>query len=277
MISSLSATVESQLRTIRALEKELAAVTAAQTECCACAPPRELQASQPNIYESDLWHVKEGSCVVNAEGCITTANHPGGPYPQKDFCNIEINRSAWTGRLIVTGDHELYGYAWSEYDSLRVDGVRGACTTVRLTKNDDHDRDFCQAQVAQEHVPSTASPSNYYHPGWKILQGPPLNDSRPWHNQTWTCDFTGAPLAFPRTWSPQGGLNTGSTFFTQDACTTVWSDPDDLDGTEISTPGGRTTMMVVGTLGAAHVPVLQEKSNAGRPADFQARPPTRTT
>ena len=35
VISSLSATIESQLRTIRALEEELAAVTAAQAECYA--------------------------------------------------------------------------------------------------------------------------------------------------------------------------------------------------------------------------------------------------
>ena len=103
VISSLSATVESQLRTIRALEEELAAVTAAQAECCACAPTRDLQVSPPTIYESHLWHVEEGSCVVDAEGCITSANHPG-LYPLNDFCNIEINRSAWTGRLIVTGD-----------------------------------------------------------------------------------------------------------------------------------------------------------------------------
>ena len=160
MISSLSATVKSQWRTIRALE-ELAAVTAAQAECCASAPPRELQTSLPTIYESDLWHVEEGS---------------------SDFCNIEINRSAWTGRLIVTGDHQEYGYSWYHQHALWVDGVRGACTSVR-GKNDDSDLDwnFCQAQVAQERVPEhsiTWSTLSYYLGyGWKICQGPLLDDS----------------------------------------------------------------------------------------------------
>ena len=66
--------------------------------------------------------------------------------------------------------------------------------------------------------------------GWKICQGPPLDDSRPWHNWTWTSGTTGDPVAFPRTWKPQGEIHTGSSSPTQDACTTVWSDPDDLDG-----------------------------------------------
>ena len=231
VISSLSAIVESQLRTIRTLEEELAAVTAAQAECCACAPFRDLQALPPTIYESHLWHVSQGSCVVDAEGCITSPNHPRY-YPRYDFCNIEIKRSAWTGRLIVTGDYDYSGYSWIYADSLRVDGVRGACTTVRHATID-FDYDFCQAQVAQERVPehsitwssvSTYSSLNF---GWKICQGPPLNDSRPWHNQTWTCDLTGAPLLFPRTWRPQGGYLSN---LIQDVCTTVWSDPDDLDG-----------------------------------------------
>ena len=232
VISSLSAIFEIQLRTIRALEEELAAVTAAQAECCACAPPRDLQALPPTIYESHLWHVSQGSCVVDAEGCITSPNHPG-LYPHYDFCNIEINRSAWTGRLIVTGDDEQYGYSWSPYDSLQVDGVTGVCTTLRHVILD-LELDLCQAQVAQERVPehSITWSSVYFNcenPGWKICQGPPLNDSRPWHNQTWTCDLTGAPLLFPRTWRPQGGSSFYSSTYIQDACTTVWSDPDDLD------------------------------------------------
>ena len=42
----------------------------------------------------------------------------------------------------------------------------------------------------------------------------------------------------------------------------MWSDPTILTATEISTPGGRSTTMMVGTFGAVHVPTFHTKSNA---------------
>ena len=188
-------------------------------------------------YSSDLWHVAEGACVVDAEGCITSPNHPAS-YFEYDFCNITVNRSAWTGRLIVTGEgidsRGSSRYGWSYNDKLWVDGVDGGCPV-----GDSYfDWDFCQAQAAQDRVPqqSIIWTTGYYSStywdrfGWKICEGPPLNDSLPWYNQTWTCDTSGAQLLFPRAWRPPNGMLVYQPYPKQHACTTVWSDPFDLDG-----------------------------------------------
>lgn len=110
------------------------------------------------------------------------------PYPATDFCSIEVNRSAWTGRLIVTGDHEQYGYAWHYYmKSLRVDGVRGACTSVLHDGNVDYDYDFCQAQVAQERVPELLRLENLPGTSSERLSsvGQPDVDVRPHRCSAW--------------------------------------------------------------------------------------------
>ena len=95
----------------------------------------------------------------------------------------------------------LSRYGWYCRDKLCVDGEDGACSVV----DSEYEFDFCEAQVAQDHMPQNniiwttgRSHSGWNRSEWKICEGPPLNDSRPWFSQTWTCDTSGAPLLFPR-------------------------------------------------------------------------------
>ena len=196
-------------------------------------------------HTSHLWHVAKGSCAVDAQGCITSPNYPL-PFPSYDMCNITVNGSAWTGRLIVTGDaYATYSggtytrsyYAWSIGDKLSVDGHGivsefGSCELLQTPFVIDH----CQVYAAKERVPekyilwSSSSIAWLDQLEWKICQGPPLNESgHPFYNQTWTCDATGFPVTFPRGWNPRVGRMYLPEPI-QMACTRVWSDPDDLDG-----------------------------------------------
>ena len=95
VISSLRATVESQWRTIRALEEGPAAVTAAQAVCCACAPPGELEVSLPTILRSDFWHVEEVSSMRRvASPGPSTRRHASGSISGTSLSTGPLGRRA---------------------------------------------------------------------------------------------------------------------------------------------------------------------------------------